>query len=150
MCFYFSVLSSKHSIILLQKQGCRLYFHQATNYGKIKSKTRKTENTQLSLCSKKRKTRNYPCVRKNGKHAIILVFEKTENTQLSLCSKNGKHAVILVFEKLNSASHKGIGSRKKKVISNSKTTTLTYFNKLKKKQQDQGGKYFYFSFRSEL
>ena len=49
--------------------------HQATNYGKIKSKTGKTENTQLSLCSKngkhaiivvfqKRKTRNYPCVRK--------------------------------------------------------------------------------------
>ena len=37
---------------------------------------RKTENTQLSLCSK------------NGKHAIVLVFEKTENTQLSLCSKN--------------------------------------------------------------
>ena len=90
MCFYFSVLSSKHSIILLQKQGCRLYFHQATNYGKIKSKTRKTENTQLSLCSKKRKTRNYPCLRKNGKHAIILVFEKTENTQLSLSSKKRK------------------------------------------------------------
>ena len=78
------------------------------------------------------------------------MFEKTENTQLSLCSKNGKHAVILVLEKLNSTSRKGIGSRKKKVISNSKTTTLTYFNKLKKKQQDQGGKYFYFSFRSEL
>ena len=77
------------------------------------------------------------------------MFEKTENTQLSLCSKNGKHAVILVLEKLNSTSRKGIGSRKKKVISNSKTTTLTYFNKLKK-QQDQGGKYFYFSFKSEL
>ena len=54
-----------------------------------------------------------------------------------------------MLEKLNSTSRKGIGSRKKKVISNSKTTTLTYFNKLKK-QQDQGGKYFYFSFKSEL
>ena len=39
---------------------------------------------------------------------------------------------------------------KKEVISNSKTTTLTYFDKLQKKQQDQGGKYFYFSFISNL
>ena len=38
---------------------------------------------------------------------------------------------------------------KKEVISNSKTTTLTYFDKLQKKQ-DQGGKYFYFSFISNL
>ena len=42
----------------------------------------------------------------------------------------------------------GIGGRKKKeVISNSKTTI---FDKLKKKIEDQGGKYFYFSFLSEL
>ena len=50
-----------------------------------------------------------------------------------------------------SISRTGIGScKKKEVICNSKTTTLTYFDKLKKKQQDQGGKYFYFSFISEL
>ena len=42
----------------------------------------------------------------------------------------------------------GTGGRKKKeVISNSKTTI---FDKLKKKIKDQGGKYFYFSFLSEL
>ena len=34
-----------------ETQVCRVYFHQATNYGKIKSKNRK--NTQLPLCSKK-------------------------------------------------------------------------------------------------
>ena len=45
----------------------------------------------------------------------------------------------------------GIGGRKKKeVIINIKTTTLMYFDKWKKKQQDQGGKYFYFSFISQL
>ena len=49
-----------------------------------------------------------------------------------------------------SASHKGIGGPKKRVISYSKTTILTYFDKLKKKQQDQGGKYFYISIRSKL
>ena len=135
-------------IFLFSHRNIALFFfrNRGVDFISIKLPTMGKSNQK----HEKRKTRNYPCVRKNGKHAIILVFEKTENTQLSLCSKNGKHAVILVFEKLNSASHKGIGSRKKKVISNSKTTTLTYFNKLKKKQQDQGGKYFYFSFRSEL
>ena len=118
---------------------CRVYFHQATNYGKIESKTGETENTQLSLCSK------------NGKHAIILVFEKRKTRNCPCVRKNGKHAIILVFEKWNSTSRTGIGSRKKKeVISNSKTATMTYFDKLKKKQQDQRGKYIYFSFRSEL
>ena len=51
-------------------------------------------------------------------------------------------------KKWNSTSCMGIGGRKKKeVISNSKTTI---FDKLKKKIEDQGGKYFYFSFLSEL
>ena len=50
-----------------------------------------------------------------------------------------------------STSRTGIGCcKKKEVISNSKTATLTYFDQLKKKQQDQGEKYFYFSFISEL
>ena len=50
-----------------------------------------------------------------------------------------------------STSRTGIGGHKKKeVIINSKTSTLLYFDKWKKKQQDQGGKYFYFSFISQL
>ena len=45
----------------------------------------------------------------------------------------------------------GIGGHKKKeVITNSKITILTYFDKLKKKLEDQGGKYSYFSFLSEI
>ena len=39
------------------------------------------------------------------------------------------------------------GHKKKEVISNSKTTI---FDKLKKKLEDQGGKYFYLPFLSEL
>ena len=50
-----------------------------------------------------------------------------------------------------SASCTGIDGRKKKeVIINSKTATLPNFDKWKKMQQDQGGKYFYFSFISQL
>ena len=50
-----------------------------------------------------------------------------------------------------STSRTGIGGHKKKeVIINSKTSTLSYFDKWKKKQQDQGGKYFYFLFISQL
>ena len=49
------------------------------------------------------------------------------------------------------ASCTGIDGRKKKeVIINSKTATLSNFDKWKKMQQDQGGKYFYFSFISQL
>ena len=55
-----------------------------------------------------------------------------------------------------SSSHKGIaGLKKKEVITktvkvNSKTAKLSYFDKWKKKQPDQGGKYFCFSFISQL
>ena len=50
-----------------------------------------------------------------------------------------------------STSRIGIGGRKKKeVIINSKTKALSYFDKWKKKQLDQSGKYFYFSFISQL
>ena len=65
--------------------------------------------------------------------------------------KTEKHTIILVFEKWNSTSRTGTGGcNKKEVISNSKTTALTYFDMLKKKQQDQGSKYFYLSFISQL
>ena len=50
-----------------------------------------------------------------------------------------------------STSRTGIGgSKNKEVVISSKTTTLSYFDKWKKKQQDQGGKYFDFSFISQL
>ena len=67
-----------------------------------------------------------------------------------LNQKIGKTCNYPCAQKSYSTSHMGIGGRKKKVIINIKTTTLMYFDKWKKKQQDQGGKYFYFSFISQL
>ena len=68
-----------------------------------------------------------------------------------LNQKIGKTRNYPCAQKSYSTSHMGIGGRKKKeVIINIKTTTLMYFDKWKKKQQDQSGKYFYFSFISQL
>ena len=65
--------------------------------------------------------------------------------------KIGKTRNYSCARKSYSASCTGIDGRKKKeVIINSKTATLSNFDKWKKMQQDQGGKYFYFSFISQL
>ena len=64
--------------------------------------------------------------------------------------KIGKTRNYPCARKSYSTSRTGIGSHKKKeVIINGKTAT-SYFDKWKKKQQDQSGKYFYFSFISQL
>ena len=48
-------------------------------------------------------------------------------------------------------SDTGIGGcKEKEIIINIKTAILSNFDKWKKKQQDQSGKYFYFSFISQL
>ena len=65
--------------------------------------------------------------------------------------KIGKACNYPCARKSYSTSRIGIGGRKKKeVIINSKTKALSYFDKWKKKQLDQSGKYFYFSFISQL
>ena len=95
----------------------------------------------------------------SSKHKIILllkhrylefIFIKLRTMSISI-QKIGKACNYPCAWKSYWASRTGIGGRKKKeVIINSKTTTLLHFNKWKKKQQDQGGKYFYFSFISQL
>ena len=109
-------------IFLFSHRNIALFFfrNRCVDFISIKLPTMGKSNQK----QEKRKTRNYPCLRKNGKHAIILVFEKTENTQLSLSSKkrktrnypcvrkNGKHAIILVFEKRKTRSYPCVGKIK--------------------------------------
>ena len=82
-------------------------------------------------------------------HDVICVIQMGKSNQKKGKQKNTQLSLYLKNENLTSHTGTG-GCNKKEVISNSKTTTLTYFDMLKKKQQDQGSKYFYLSFISQL
>ena len=61
-------------IFLFSHRNIALFFfrNRGVDFISIKLPTMGKSNQK----QEKRKTRNYPCLRKNGKHAIILVFEK--------------------------------------------------------------------------
>ena len=85
------------------------------------------------------------------KHRYLEFISIKLRTKSKSIQKIGKTRNYSCAWKSYWASRTGIGGRKKKeVIINSKAATLLHFNKWKKKQQDQGGKYFYFSFISQL
>ena len=84
------------------------------------------------------------------KHRCIEFIPISLPTMSKSNQKIGKTRNYPCARKSYSTSRTGIGSHKKKeVIINGKTAT-SYFDKWKKKQQDQSGKYFYFSFISQL
>ena len=84
------------------------------------------------------------------KHRCIEFIPISLPTMSKSNQKIGKTRNYPCAQKSYSTSRTGIGGHKKKeVIINGKTAT-SYFDKWKKKQQDQSGKYFYFSFISQL
>ena len=94
----------------------------------------------------------------SAKHNITLLLKhrciEFKPISLPTMSKSnqkiGKTRNYPCARKSYSTSRTGTGGHKKKeVIINGKTAT-SYFDKWKKKQQDQSGKYFYFSFISQL
>ena len=100
----------------------------------------------------------YLSVLPSSKHNITLLLKhrcaEFISINLPIMSKSnqtlGKTHNYPCARKSYSTSRTGIGGHKKKeVIINGKTAT-SYFDKWKKKQQDQSGKYFYFSFISQL
>ena len=95
----------------------------------------------------------------SSKHKIILLLKHRcvdfISIKLRAMSKSnqkiGKTRNYPCAWKGYSTSRTGIGRCKKKEVTiDSKTAALSYFDKWKKKQQDQVGKYFYFSFVSQL
>ena len=84
------------------------------------------------------------------KHRCIEFIPISLPTMSKSNQKIGKTRNYPCARKSYSTSRTDIGGHKKKeVIINGKTAT-SYFDKWKKKQQDQSGKYFYFSFISQL